>query len=106
MTPIRLIGTAFGTATAEITFFVVKRQDNGADLALGIHNLELRAVIETFFYGYNLKTFLRNATQTEEASNQSVLLYNFDQTLTFEFLSCEAAEFLSVRYISIAPEMP
>lgn len=101
------IGNSFGNEKGVIEFNAGKTRPDGLDAVLSIRILEFKFCVETFYYGFNLKTFIEQASAVTGGGSTVAKLSNYDQSLVLEFVRLgKDREFVSIRYKSIAPDAP
>lgn len=104
---ISVTGNSFGNEKAVIEFHTGKTRPDGVDAVLSLEVLEFHFRVETFFYGFNLKTFVEQAEAVADGRSTVAKLLNYDETLALEFIHLSGGEeFVSIRYKSIAPDAP
>lgn len=107
LSTIRMTGIAFGNEKAIVEFQTGKTKPDGVDAVVSISVLEFQLHVETFFYGFNVKTFVEQAAAVANSRLTVAKLFNYDETLALEFIRLGGdQDFVSIHYRSIAPDAP
>ena len=104
---IMLTGNSFGNEKTLVEFHATGTRPDGIDAVLCVKVLEFTFRVETFFYGFNIKSFIEQADAVGDGRSTVAKLFNYEERLTLEFIRLgDNQDFVSIRYTSIAPDSP
>jgi hypothetical protein len=101
---ITLTGAVTGNETAIVRLRPQTFQEDGILIETSVKFPEYEFKVETFFFGYNFDLFLKDAEEVCSGRANRSHLFNYNQTLVFEFINQAGVMFLSLDYHSVLPQ--